>query len=350
MAGPERTVTTVCQYSSKRAPEYTCKASPVGSAPWCIFHEQDLSKDRGNFRDALKKQLEGRGPNERCSFVGYCFPPDRWNWQELLADHSLVNADFKVAEFRGPTSFRGVNFEGPTLMGSTRFRDDVSFEDVRFEGRVSFLDGEFEGRASFAGAHFQGFADFSGAQFHSHAEFGTASFQAPFFLVGTRLARPEDAESAFHQARESHERSGDRFAADYYFYREIVSKRKQRQRVWDWPFRFLEWLLVDLTCAYGASYMRIIFSAFLIVFAVTVLVLLVGDLKLVNSLVKFDDLPLGKKFLYASYFSVITFTTMGYTDVYPIGELTRALAGIEALMGAFVMTLFVVVFVRKFMR
>ena len=69
-----------------------------------------------------------------------------------------------------------------------------------------------------------------------------------------------------------------------------------------------------------------------------------------NATVAFEALPLGKRFLYAGYFSITTFTTMGYTDVYPIGKLTRTVSAIEALMGTFVMALFVVVFVRKFMR
>ena len=340
----------MCHYSSRREPDYICKEPPLENAALCIFHGRDSNKVREKFIEELKKQLAGRGQNERCSFAGYCFPEGRWNWHELLESHPLENADFKEAEFRGHTSFRGIRFLGPTLLGGIQVEGDVSFEDVTFEGRVSFLDGMFRGRASFAGADFQGFADFGGVTFGEEAEFETARFQAPLFLLGTRWRRPKDAESAFRKARESHERAGDRFAADYYFYREIVAKRKQKQSVWDWPFRCLEWLLVDLTCAYGASYLRVIVSAFVIILVGMILVTVAGDLKLVNSSIEFQDLPLLRRFLYAGYFSIITFTTMGYTDIYPIGELTRALSGIEALLGTFMMALFVVVFVRKFMR
>ena len=50
------------------------------------------------------------------------------------------------------------------------------------------------------------------------------------------------------------------------------------------------------------------------------------------------------------YFSVVTFTTVGYGDVLAHDGWTRAIAAFEALSGNFIMALFVVVFVRKLAR
>lgn len=54
-------------------------------------------------------------------------------------------------------------------------------------------------------------------------------------------------------------------------------------------------------------------------------------------------------FLQALYFSTITFTTVGYGDVTPIG-LTKAIAMFEALCGIFIIPIFIVGLSRKYLR
>lgn len=50
------------------------------------------------------------------------------------------------------------------------------------------------------------------------------------------------------------------------------------------------------------------------------------------------------------YFSVITFSTIGYGDFYPISPLSRLLVGIESLLGALLIALFVFVIGRRVAR
>ena len=52
-------------------------------------------------------------------------------------------------------------------------------------------------------------------------------------------------------------------------------------------------------------------------------------------------------FYHSLYFSVVTFATLGYGDVQPIGNLVRALAGIESLLGSLLMALLVFVLTRR---
>ncbi|WP_429223157.1 ion channel, partial [Aeromonas veronii] len=49
------------------------------------------------------------------------------------------------------------------------------------------------------------------------------------------------------------------------------------------------------------------------------------------------------------YYSVVTFTTLGYGDFTPVG-LSRIFAAFEAFTGSFTLALFVVVFVKKMTR
>ena len=54
-----------------------------------------------------------------------------------------------------------------------------------------------------------------------------------------------------------------------------------------------------------------------------------------------------KNFPNSLYFSLITFTTLGYGDFRPLEGCGRILAGSEAFIGAFMMALFVYTFARR---
>jgi len=60
-------------------------------------------------------------------------------------------------------------------------------------------------------------------------------------------------------------------------------------------------------------------------------------------------IPYRPDFFDAFYFSVITFTTVGYGDFTPLG-LNKAVAAIEAFTGLFIMSLFVIGLTRKYLR
>jgi hypothetical protein len=52
----------------------------------------------------------------------------------------------------------------------------------------------------------------------------------------------------------------------------------------------------------------------------------------------------------AIYFSFVTFTTLGLGDIRPLTNLGKAFICLEAVIGAFMIAVFVVVFVRKMAR
>ncbi len=49
------------------------------------------------------------------------------------------------------------------------------------------------------------------------------------------------------------------------------------------------------------------------------------------------------------YFSTVTFTTLGYGDLRPLGRL-RVAAAVEAALGAIMMAMLTVVYARRFLR
>jgi len=110
---------------------------------------------------------------------------------------------------------------------------------------------------------------------------------------------------------------------------------------------------IDLFCGYGERPGNVvIFSLILIVVCACIYSSLglyfegqLLQLDLINKSL-LDNL---KGFLVSLYFSVVTFTTLGYGDVTPAGG-SRPVAAIEAFSGGFTMALFVVVFVKKMTR
>lgn len=58
----------------------------------------------------------------------------------------------------------------------------------------------------------------------------------------------------------------------------------------------------------------------------------------------------GQELLWGLYFSIITFTTIGYGDLYPVGAWAKILVGIESLGGAILIALFIFVLGRQVAR
>jgi hypothetical protein len=59
---------------------------------------------------------------------------------------------------------------------------------------------------------------------------------------------------------------------------------------------------------------------------------------------------LQQKVIDVVYFSLVTFTTLGLGDIAPVTTLGKVLICFEAVIGAFMIAVFVVVFVRKMSR
>jgi hypothetical protein len=110
-----------------------------------------------------------------------------------------------------------------------------------------------------------------------------------------------------------------------------------------------QWLVFDKIGLYATSPGRVLFSVIIFwMFFGTVyfLIELAGLGKTVSSVGNPDHLS---SFMQSFYHSAITFFTIGYGDVYPMG-LSRIISGFEGFMGVFMMSYFTVAFVRKVLR
>jgi hypothetical protein len=112
---------------------------------------------------------------------------------------------------------------------------------------------------------------------------------------------------------------------------------------------WFQWLVFDKIGLYATSPGRVLLSVlvFWISFGTLYYILeLVGIGKTVSAVGNPDQLT---AFLQSFYHSAITFFTIGYGDVYPMGA-SRIVSGLEGFMGVFMMSYFTVAFVRKVLR
>ena len=137
--------------------------------------------------------------------------------------------------------------------------------------------------------------------------------------------------------------------AGVFFYREMVMRRKQFPR---FSTKRILFRLIDAYCGYGEKPLRLIFFSIVKIVFFAMLYVFVGiqhdgNIQAVTLVTPLSDAV--SHFFDALYFSLVTFTTLGYGDYSPAG-LSRFIASIEALVGSFTIALFVVVFVRHFNR
>ncbi len=103
--------------------------------------------------------------------------------------------------------------------------------------------------------------------------------------------------------------------------------------------------ILSIISLYGESVWRVFFTAF------SIILIYASIYSLRGSIIGTDTAVPVHNFWTNLYFSIVTFTTLGYGDLHPISSIgIRLLAGSEAFLGAFILAYFVVVVSRKIMR
>jgi hypothetical protein len=149
----------------------------------------------------------------------------------------------------------------------------------------------------------------------------------------TRFKELASQEEACRKAKIISEHMGDRVEADYYFYKEMVAKRRQKK----FAVRVLE-LPVQHVFGYGTKWEWVLVIWLLTVSGFGFFYWIGNGVHQTNSLVE------------NIYFSVATATTVGYGDYHPKLGFFQLVASFEAVFGTFMWAAFIVLFARRYMR
>ncbi|MCG6201465.1 pentapeptide repeat-containing protein [Psychromonas antarctica] len=159
----------------------------------------------------------------------------------------------------------------------------------------------------------------------------------------------EQAEEIYRNLRKTSESQGLFTLAGPYLRKELTMRRYQDPL---YSANRLYSKIVDLFCGYGEDPLRVVLFSWVIILASSFFYYLfglrfAGEYQAFSLQSSLEDNVIF--FFECLYYSVVTFTTLGYGDFIPVG-FSRLVAALEAFTGSFTLALFVVVFVKKMTR
>jgi hypothetical protein len=271
---------------------------------------------------------------------------------------------FRNAVFCGTAGFDGCAFGGVVTFKNVTFHKDAKFRTATFEGYCLLGNAVFCGSARFASIHFVKGANFSDVRFLGPTDFGgvySSSRSVPVYeSVFFARRRYGDDESFWRFVKQSAQEAGYYHLAGECFYNERCAGlwQKLRGQAYDGlsavkkvlrvlvGVRLLPELVFGrLLFGYGERPVRVLVAGALII------VLCAFLYSRPDALIYREGPIIEYSFFRGLYFSTITFTTLGYGDLYPASDgFCRKLAMAEAVAGGCLMALFVVCLAKRFSR
>jgi len=254
-------------------------------------------------------------------------------------------AVFRNATFGARAMYRTVLFNGYGLFNGTEFCDETRFTNTCFTKGGNFTDVKFRGRTDFSGVYSKGKA--------------VPIYESVWFA----RSKYGDDETFWRFIKQALQEAGYYQLAGESFYNERCAHfwRKLRGANYDdistaqkivrtikgirlWP----EYIFGRLLFGYGERPIRILAVSMIVIIACAFFY----ASQYSTVLNRFEAYTDEYSFVDGLYFSTITFTTLGFGDMYPAPEHlpTRLVAMFEALSGACLMALFVVGLSKRYSR
>ncbi|BBM86038.1 ion channel [Candidatus Uabimicrobium amorphum] len=244
-------------------------------------------------------------------------------------------ADFTKSTFE-ETNFSYAVFSGATTFHSSIFTKNCCFYAAIFEPKVSFAKAEFQGKLSFSGMSVYDMV-ISWRQVRGKLQ----------SVAQKNYVEAAEEYSLLKNVFERQNRYDDEDEA-YLLYKKAMRKTLKISLLHPWQTlgRFLSFWALDLGCGYGTRPFRI---------TVTSIFIALGFAALYGYFPHEFGYNGAQQGVFdwsnATYFSIATFTTMGFGDWAPNPDsIFRYVVTIEAFVGIFTMALFVGAFTRKVIR
>ncbi len=353
----------------------------------CIFHSDDIEGKKERFKNEFWKEFERQGKDDEPfnNFVGFVFPEEisfegkafgkltTFVGAKFVGDACFDGVTFSEdiefidANFLGSADFRNTIFHGNAIFRSTTFSEEAVFETANFSREAGFDYVTFSKGAYFRFVTFSEKANFWATIFSWEVDFGLDTFEgemvfseATFYSVSTfddikftkntRLsiinARFEDVSGLF-EAFEKYRKILKRTKKQELLPDDVepllspitegtypIYSRKVKDDIYLLRYQekhpklhFLWWLFAD--CGRSLSRWALWSLFFTFYFGLNFFLI---DYSLTDAF-KFSD-PLIERSLHSYvYYSVVTFTTLGFGDITPIISIAQKWVMAEVISG-----------------
>jgi hypothetical protein len=338
----------ICGY--KQTIIKTCNR-PLYDDKHCIFHSEDIERKKNNFRLDFWKEFERqKEQEENYDFIGFVFPEDisfEWKVFDKKTDFTRSQfsglAHFNYAKFSEIISFAEAQFSEIVAFGEAQFLEIVSFAKAQFSkdrSNTFFSDAKFSGEADFSNAQFFGEADFNNAEFIGKSNFTYVKFK-DFNQCNMTDTSFDNVSGLLEYLAENRKKIKHPRGIKYLnekckpilgeatVSRLPLLSREIKDDVYLMSFKdkhpkmhFLWWLFADC----GRSFLKWFGWSMLIALIFAFVFMAIGP-------ESFKPKPEGYTWFSFFYYSIVTFTTLGFGDITPITWCTEILVTIEVFLG-----------------
>jgi uncharacterized protein YjbI with pentapeptide repeats len=356
----------VCRQTGWKCQHEALEHSQQG---FCIFHERKKEKNLQEFNKGISDLL-----TERTSgiyrFDGFFFPDGAhfkgcWFWQDVSfcdAEFSGENTEFSEANFRGEkVDFSGAKFFSQrTFFDGTCFSGLVDFRYSQFRNSIVFRRTNFATRATFTRV------DLTKCYFREadlrNVDLALVDWDWKCRLrneteIDKRRKRPMylDACEIYRQLKVHFHLKRDFSMAGMFHFREQECKRKACKFPSDllkWAFlRFLKW-----SCGYGEKLSKVFIGAVELIIGFAIVYMWWFGLYQDGTLafrykIGFNTTPITT--IVQDFLTSVSFSAKGFFPLWRfqryevVGDFANLVAGLEFLLGAFMVGLFIYVFRRR---
>lgn len=329
-------IKTKCQYQdpdNNARQTHVCHGA-ANSSGFCYWHDKSIDKTGLEIKEALEQYAKSGG-----MLRGVYLTRANLKGVDLVNHNSKIGYDFSYADFYHANLKAGHLFN-ITLTGASIMKADLRFANLNCANLEN---------ANLLGVKWQG-SKFENVKVGEKIK---QELQAKKALSQGNPQQSidylEQAEEIYRDLRKHAEQEGIFTLSGCFIQKELTMRRLQLPR---FSIKRLISKMVDVFCGYGEAPLRIVGLSLVIILLCALLYSFTGlnyqdSIQAINSSQSIEtNINL---FLSSLYYSVVTFTTLGYGDFTPVG-ISRAIAAFEAFTGSFTIALFVVVFVKKMTR
>ncbi|MFT5759089.1 MAG: hypothetical protein ACI9LM_003838 [Alteromonadaceae bacterium] len=324
-------INQLCQYQDPKG--HTCP-NKAGDNVHCYWHDTSVNKSGDEVKGKLQNYARNGG-----FLRGICLKKANLQGIDLVKHHSKTGYDFSYADFYR-VNLKDAHLFNINLTHASLMKTDLTHANLNCGNlkKVNLLGVKWKDCKI------------------ENIQIGKSVKQEFQARQETKKGNTEDARDYFEQAEEVYrdlrkhtEHAGIFRLSGGLIQKELTMRRMQLPKV---SIKRFTSKFVDLFCGYGEAPLRIIGISMLIILICAMLYTFTG-LNYQGTVLAYSNNQSSAQnfdfFLSCIYYSVVTFTTLGYGDFTPVG-VSRAIAAFEAFTGSFTLALFVVVFVKKMTR